>query len=125
MLNIIAQAAEPIRMFPTRSFSLNLGQVVSLREEGSDIVCFPSDGIRPFGIVVGLELAYGMVAIQAETAILETNFFEARYYQSGEPLFSNNEGYLTNRRIFRNSIPLGSVIKGPDETSPYLEFGLI
>jgi len=125
MLNIIAQASEPIRMFPTKSFSLNLGQVVSLQEEGSDIVCFPSDGIRPFGIVVALGLAYDMVAIQAETSILETNFFEARHYQSGEPLFSNNEGYLTNRRVFRNSIALGSVIKGPDKDSPYLEFGLI
>ena len=125
MLNIIAQAAEPIRMFPTKSIPLNLGQVVSLHQEGADIVCFPSDGVRPFGIIVDLDLAYGMVAVMAETAILETTFFEARHYQSGEPLFSNNEGYLTNRRIFRDSIRLGSVISAPDERSPYLEFGLI
>lgn len=113
----------PIRIKIYPGLDFEVGQVV---EFFSGYCCLLSDGSSPFGIIGGEKDEFGLVPVWYDSMVLQIGTFDrSRKYKTGDRLYSNYNGYLTNQPPNGDSYHLGFVIHAPEKDRDFLEINWI
>ena len=124
MLNITIQNGTPIKLKLAKGVKLDVGNIVKLTNDNGVISCILSDGKDPFGLIV--EVNGDMVSVLCCAAIFQTDKFDNKQnYNSGDFIYANASGLLTNSKMYDNSLLLGRVIKGTEDEQGIIEVSWI
>lgn len=117
---------EPIR-FPTDPGSHFVpGQVGQI--DYDRMVCGVSDGTRPLGLIDDIRTASidstdpgGLITIWSQRVLFRTDQYEevGVTYETGDRLYVNSAGFLTNIRLFEEAVPVGRVNSIFETKQPY------
>lgn len=127
MIEVVESVSDkPLRFLPSKTASLNIGDIVELTEEGGNVCIKLSDGTKPFGIVSDLDGPFGLISVWYETMVLRTNNYEPNCrYKSGSSLYVSKNGKLTTEAPYEDAYMLGHVISPPGANQVHLEMNWI
>lgn len=111
MLKIIEHICEPVRFLVDWDVEdIDPGRIVQFTEIKGNTKVTISDGSRPFGVAGEMDPS-GLIYVHFDTMIFRTDVYEPfRKYHSGDSLYVNDRGYLTNVKINEHSHLVGHVV---------------
>jgi hypothetical protein len=129
---------DPIRFFLAPNVKLKPGHVVQLKEIDGNIVCYLSDGTKPFGVVGEVissnkallkwssaesKLNFDtMVKVYQQKMIFQTDQYDAdKKYVAGSSLYVNSNGIFTSEAPSQDSYFVAKIITPPSSDRSHFE----